>query len=170
MNIPCLSQPQPPEHLRWKLFQKVTSCQCKMTMSFEVSKHSQSTPRFRKYYAIIQLRKEIQPRKVRNRTGNKSWFSLVHKFFFQLNLYRQPRAGSYEKHNKSYGFCYTPEPCFSSLNPNYLGSVWGSFTCNRGNSKHPESGYTFFAIWYQNGSLLQGKFSMDALKLLKSRT
>lgn len=98
-NIPCLSQPWPPKHSGWKLSQKVTGCRCTMTMSFEISRCSQSTPRFRKYYAIIQLKKELQPRKVRNRTGNKSLFSPVHKFFFQLNLYHQPRVWLYEPRN-----------------------------------------------------------------------
>lgn len=122
-----------------------------------------------KIHGAIQLRKEIQPRKVRKKMEHKSWFSLVYTFFFQLNLYHQPRVWLYEKHTRPYGFCYTPEPRFSSPNP-LSGLSFRTIYMQRRQEQHPESACVYFAIWHQNGSLPQGQCSMDALKLLKSRT
>lgn len=122
-----------------------------------------------KTHGSIQLTKEIQPRKVRKKVEHKSWFSLLYKLLFQLNLYHQPRLWLYEKHTRPFGFCYTPEPHFSSPNP-LSGLSFRIIYMQRRQEQGPESGCVYFAIWHQNGSLPQGQCSMVALKLLKSRT
>lgn len=160
-------QPWPSKHLHWKLSQNTTGCQCKMKSPWKTLEVPEA-PWNPEKKPHGQLRKEIQPKKVKKKVQRKSWFSLVYKFLFQLNLNYQPRVWLYENYSKPYGFCYTPEPHWSAPNP-LLGSVLGP-VLQRRQEQGPESSCVYFAIWHQNGSLPQGQRSMDSLKLLKSRT
>lgn len=102
-----------------------------MTKSLEDRRSSWSTIKSRKKLRAAKerkLRKEIQPRKVRRKVEHMSWFSLMYKFLFQLNLNYQPRVWLYEKHTRPYGFCYTPQPRLA-LQICSLGSVLAPFKC-----------------------------------------
>lgn len=115
-----------------------------MTKSLEDLRSSWSTIKSRKKLRAAKerkLRKEIQPRKVRRKVEHMSWFSLMYKFLFQLNLNYQPRVWLYEKHTRPYGFCYTPEPRFSP--PNLLsGLSFGTIYMQRRQEQGPERGCT----------------------------